>query len=86
MLWREEVVETASSIANSEGVNSSKQQRFWELHWGVMGLVERAEITQAMIEFGNGSESSRNLKSRALAIAHACRRELASDWSPGWSQ
>ena len=86
LIWCEEAVETASSIANSESVNPLKIQRFWELYWGVMGMVEKDEITTAMIDFGKGLESGNNLKSKALAIAHACRQELASDWSPSWSR
>ena len=83
--WCVEAVETAATIANSENGSVAKEKRFWELYWGVMAMVEREEITQAMIGFGNGIKTGRQLKAKSLAVAHACRQELARDWSPHWS-
>ena len=52
--WSEEAVETASLIATSDTVApAAKMARFWQLYWGVMGLVENEQVTQAMIGFGN---------------------------------
>jgi len=86
LAWCEEAVETASSIANSTQMVKANKQRFWELYWGVMGMVEKQDITEAMIEFGKGLESNKNLKKKALAIVHACRSEFANDWSSSWSR
>ena len=84
LAWCEEAVETASSIANNKKLVETDEQRFWELYWGVMGMVEKKDITKAMIEFGKELESNRNLKEKSLAIAHACRSEFANDWSSRW--
>lgn len=84
--WCEEAVEMASSIANAKGQSGPEEQRFWELYWGVMGLVENEEVTKAMVAFGDELESNRQLKHKALAIAHACRLEMARDWSSSWAR
>jgi len=121
LAWCEEAVEIASSIATSKNEDEIKEQRFWELYWGVMGMVEKEikeqrfwelywgvmgtvekeHIRNAMIafgdelklnrnlkiEFGKGLETNReNLEKKSLAIAHACRDELAVDWSPSWAR
>lgn len=84
--WCEEAVKTASSIANSTNASEENDRRFWELYWGVMGMVEKKEVTQAMIDFGDELKANRDLKKKALAIAHACRSELSADWSSSWSR
>ncbi len=88
--WCEEAVETAAAIATAESPPAAaKTPRFWQLYWGVMGLVENEQVTQAMIGFGNGltaKESSDVMKGRSLALAHACRSEMADSWSPIWKR
>jgi hypothetical protein len=84
--WCEEAVEMASSIANAKGQSEAEEQRFWELYWGVMGLVENEEVTKAMVAFGDELKSNRKLKGKALAIAHACRLEMSRDWSSSWAR
>ncbi|MDZ7852151.1 MAG: hypothetical protein U5L98_05730 [Halomonas sp.] len=86
LAWCEEAVETASKIANSGNGSQADERRFLELYWGVMGMVEKDEITKAMIAFGEELESGEKLKSKALGIAHACRTELANDWSSSWAR
>jgi hypothetical protein len=85
--WCTEAVEMASSIANSKDDSKISEQRFWQIYWGVMGLVEHDEIRNAMIDFGNNISSGKQckLKEKSLAIAHACRKEMANDWSPSWA-
>lgn len=84
--WCEEAVEMASSIATAGGRAQAEEQRFWQLYWGVMGLVENQAVTRAMVDFGAGLQSGGNLTEKALAIAHACRTELANDWSSSWAR
>lgn len=84
--WCEEAVEMASSIANAKGGSEHEERRFWELYWGVMGLVENQEVTNAMVAFGKELQSNRDLKERALALAHACRFEMAKNWSSSWAR
>lgn len=86
--WCEEAVETAAVIATAEpAAAAAKTQRFWQLYWGVMGLVENERVTEAMIAFGNAlsaKESPDILKGRSIALSHACRSEMADSWSPIW--
>jgi hypothetical protein len=95
--WCEEVVEVASGIAIYGRASTLpaiapapavlRVQRFWAMYWGVMGMVESAEVTNAMVDFGkglNGDPASDSTK--ALTIAHACRTEMARDWSPAWKR
>lgn len=88
--WCEEAVETAAVIATADQAGAAaKTPRFWQLYWGVMGLVENEQVTQAMIGFGNAlnaKESSDILKGRSIALSHACRSEMADSWSPIWKR
>lgn len=99
LLWCEEAVETTSKIATSLEPPAEEIERFWQMYWGVMGLIEKASITTAMVEFGDSlralppaEEGSKDptghlagMQSESLALAHACRKELSAEWSPSWS-
>jgi hypothetical protein len=87
--WCEEAVETASLIATAPaGATKPKAvPRFWQMYWGVMGLVENIKVTEAMMGFGDAltaNESPEVLKSKSLALSRACRAEMADSWSPVW--
>jgi hypothetical protein len=88
--WCEEAVETAAFIATSEpraAAAAAKTLRFWQLYWGVMGLVENQQVTDAMIAFGgklSAKESPSALQVASLQLARACRQEMADSWSPIW--
>ena len=96
--WCEEAVEAGAGIAihgrdsvlAPEGAEraSRRVDRFWALYWGVMGMVENQDVIDAMVKFGEGLKGPDTFgdKGRALAIAHACRREMARDWSPIWAR
>lgn len=96
--WCEEVVEVAAGIAvhgrdskvpgEAQGTTALRVDRFWSIYWGVLGMVESEEITKAMVAFGDGLKSQNTVSdsARALAIAHACRNEMARDWSPVWKR
>ena len=91
LAWCEEAANTAAAISIRDRAQvTDKEMRFWELYWGVMGLVENKEVTAAMIAFGKGLNGTipegASLKTLSLAIAHACRQELARDWSPVWGR
>lgn len=99
LVWCEQAVETASRIATSVEPSQTDIDRFWQMYWGVMGLIEKISISTAMVEFGDALKDlqsnpggSRDLLShrdgiqrKSLALAHACRRELSAEWSPSWS-
>jgi hypothetical protein len=63
--------------------------RFWELHWGELSMVENLEVEKAMKSMGdclNGKcQGCPDLKRCSLDLAHACRRSLAESWGvPDW--
>jgi hypothetical protein len=83
--WCEEATETAAAIAVS--VQPGKKDQFWQMYWGVMGMVENENVTDAMIAFGKALKSDADqatLSQLALGIAHKCRDEMANDWSSIW--
>jgi hypothetical protein len=80
-----EATQVASYIANAPSREGAAKQieRFWQLYWGELALVERGNVAKAMIAFGNGLNSGqppRVLQGLALDLAHACRDELAVAW------
>jgi len=99
LAWCEEAVETTSRISTSIQPAQEDIDRFWQMYWGVMGLIEKKSITKAMIDFGEGvallapaeagskndDKHLRGLQGKSLALAHACRKELSSEWSPSWA-
>jgi hypothetical protein len=80
--WCEEAVTVASFIATAEPAEAEKQvQKFWQLYWGVMNLVESKAVFDAMGEFGNAlrDEPDRSkLKQQS--------RKLAATFSSVWSR
>jgi len=86
LAWCEEAVETTAAIAVDRENSSREKKRFWELYWGVMGLVEKRSINNAMIAYGKALQNDQPLQKKSLDLAHACRSELAKDWSPSWER
>lgn len=99
LAWCEQAVETTSRIATSLEPSQKDIDRFWQMYWGVMGLIEKESINFAMIAFGKGLEAltppqngskdpashQAGLPAKSLALAHACRKELSAEWSSSWS-
>jgi len=83
-LYTEATRSTATIATSSDPAEVGKAtQRFWQLYWGELALVERADVEQAMVAFGqaltaNGRQEE--LRLPALNLAHACRDELAASW------
>ncbi len=87
--WCEEATEVAAAIANGPPQpGRAKVERFWQLYWGVMGMVEGSTVLKAMKKYGDAlpQASPEDLKRMALDIALACRGEMARDWSPVWGR
>jgi hypothetical protein len=66
---------------------SAARQRFWELYWGELGLVEGSNVQAAMVRFGTALQSfeegkgpQAELTQHSLSLAHACRQSLQSEW------
>ena len=51
-------------------------------------MIEKKEIENAMKIYGDSlkAEDMGSLKRKSLLIAHACRTELAKDWSSYWER
>ena len=99
LAWCEEAVEKAAAIAVTDAPSAADVARFWQMYWGVMGLIEDSEIERSMEAFGSAldpvmarpeaptaADTPVNLKRRALAIARACREALAREWSSAWNR
>ena len=86
----EEATQTASCIAvDPASTNTAKYtQRFWQLYWGELALVEHGPVSKAMDIFGKALDEGADpeeLHFLSLDIAHACRNELAISWGePSW--
>jgi hypothetical protein len=62
-------------------------QRFWELYWGELGLVEDSGVLDAMVGYGEALKAydrskgtQAELHQKALALARACRHSLQTEW------
>lgn len=64
------------------------RNRFWQLYWGELALVEDKQVEQAMIAFGNSLQTvsanpaaqASTLSPLAIDVAHACRDSIARSW------
>ncbi len=82
-LYTEVTKVTATIATSADGAKVEKAtQRFKELYWGELALVERSDVARAMISFREALAAKRQteLAPLALALAHACRDELAESW------
>lgn len=87
LAWCIDAVNSTSKIATATEPAQEDIDNFWQMYWGVMGLIEKKAITDAMVDFGNGLNdgvSTGTLKHKSLALAHACRNELSAEWSSSW--
>ena len=89
LAWCEEIVEITSFIATAKTNPKDELLRFKQMYWGVLGLVEKKELSNAMISFDKAlkaMEAQESLGNKSLTIAHACRKELTSEWSEKWAK
>ncbi len=86
-----EASQVAAVIATSDTAARRKAvDRFWELYWGELALVENTEVEAAMVAFGGGLKnkaSTSELQQLSLRLAHACRLSLDKSWGiHAWSE
>ncbi len=87
-----EATRAAAKLATSHQDSrefAGAKQRFWELYWGDLSMVENDKVETAMKQMGdclNGDcWGCPDLKKCSLNLAHACRRSLADSWGvPDW--
>jgi hypothetical protein len=83
-----ETAEITSQIpqASDEEARHKLIERFWQLYWGPLGVVEDDEMQTAMIAYGKElmqkEENPGKLKNLSLDVAHACRTSLKRLWVP----
>jgi hypothetical protein len=80
-----EATQIAATLATvtTDSIEDKTIQRFWQLYWGELALVENADVEKAMVKFGQGLQNGYNkpqLQQLSLALAHACRESLAISW------
>ena len=80
-----EATKVTATIATSADIKEIEKatKRFEELYWGELALVERSDVASAMISFRKAFDTKMAqsaLAPLALALAHACRDELAESW------
>jgi hypothetical protein len=93
-----EATQNASILATSVDPDAIEKarQRFWELYWGELAMVENGGINtnkggveSAMVAFGSCLKRDclqPELQPLALRLAHACRDSLAVSWGvQDWS-
>ena len=85
-----EVVSLASKIATGDHSQDAKYfKKFDEYYHGQMAFVEKQLVTAKMVAFRDlvvSSSPAGDLKQASLTLAHACRDELANEWSPAWAR
>jgi hypothetical protein len=81
-----QATEVASEIANSENSPSRTKaiERFRQLYWGPLAVVEHPTVERAAVDFGNALRSKHldrvMLQKLSLELAHACRDALQKLW------
>jgi hypothetical protein len=87
-----EATRAAAKLATSQQGSPDfikASNRFWELYWGELSMVENLEVEGAMKSMGDcltgNCKGCPDLKRCSLGVAHACRRSLAESWGvPDW--
>lgn len=75
-----------ATLPKDHAARPAALERFWELYWGELVLVEDpvVEARMAMFKRGMDADSSR-LPEMAYCLAHSLRSSLASSWDvPEW--
>lgn len=92
-LYTEATRVTAFIATAGDGTDTAtERERFWQLYWGELALVEDKRVEAAMRRYGNCLSdlcSGNDLQRLAIGLAHACRDSLSeswgvSDWQSHW--
>lgn len=88
-----ETVPLVSRLANAESrssIDAADEQRFWEIFWGELGMVEDAGVARAMDLFGQSLNAfqgrialprcAEQRKSISLTLSHCVRKSLGQNW------
>jgi hypothetical protein len=81
-----EATQVVAIIATSDNREKLREatDRFWQLYWGELAMVEDRQVEKAMKQLGDALSSSstdKNDKEQlSLRLAHACRVSLDKSW------
>lgn len=77
------------ATSNDAAQVAKSTERFWQLYWGELALVENREVEAAMVQYGNALDNPSDratLRQRSLDLAKACRLSLDRSWGiNAWS-
>lgn len=84
-----EATATAATLATIKAGEKREEalNKFWQLYFGPLAMVEDESVEGAMVRFGEGlidyeedKCSIETLRMKSLALAHACRESLGKSW------
>ncbi len=86
-----EAVSVVSRLANSNHYENRKDdlQRFWQLYWGDLGMVEDPKVEKAMVAVGEIlriedenplADQMSGLKKASLDLSHCVSKSLEASW------
>lgn len=85
LAWCEQLVNASSNIATSQSDSQEAEQTFWQLYFGVIGMVEGNDLIVSTDAFADALDDGlEDLGELSRDIAVACRNELGDDWSASW--
>jgi hypothetical protein len=75
-----EAADVAAQIAASRDERAI--ERFWELYYGDLALVEDNDVALAMVDFGNALKAGKQTELNTLAIelTRSMRRSVTKSW------
>jgi len=71
------------ATSDDDGERAKAAQRFWELYWGELCMVESREVERAMMRCGKALQEEAKqdeLQSASYELAHALRSSLEASW------
>ena len=83
-----EAAETVAKIPRAKDIMAREAliERFWQLYWGALAVVEDDEVAGAMVAYGKHLKANSldlsTLEQLSLGVAHACRNSLKRLWVP----
>ena len=77
-----EAVIVVSRLATGDEYDGRKEDiiRFWQLHWGELGMVEDGQVAQAMAAAGKALGEERSLKVPSLDLSRCISKSIEVNW------
>ena len=77
-----EAVIVVSRLATGDEYDGREEDiiRFWQLHWGELGMVEDGQVAQAMAAAGKALDEKRSLKAPSLVLSRCISKSIEVNW------